>query len=566
MKLPVQTQRRQGQVLVLVTLVLFAMVGMLGLAVDLGWSYFIRKSAQTAADAAAMAAVQEGYLHEDDNDNNTTYECVTEVTCQPLTQCPHPVPNPPTNNIENGCLYAEQNGFSTDPQGRQNVTMHANNTFPPPTAPGVFAYYWVTARVTEGLPQLFSSLMGNTYTTTSARATAAIVDSVILGSLILLNREDDCVPLDVGSQVICGVDLLVQANNNQGMDAVRAPFTFIRGAGEVDLGGSSQWVLPPENGYSDRSYFKDPMRGKGQPPPPTGLSDRPILGAHILGSNDPNAPLILDPGNYYATRMVGGQEVVTGDPMTMSGYIRFSSGGAGFGNYVFFGGFRNQSAGTEVTFDPGRYVFAGTKHIGANAGSLFDVQVNMSISDLTPTNGRNSDPGEIFIFTDTNYPGLEVPVTVQPVADQLRHGVSGFQTGNNADIFVRVHGLNRDHPALPADLKDFAPVVLWQDQANSVIEYTSRGYIDTSCGQPECPNTALDDPESTEMFFKASPNLHLYGIAYQPRGAFTSMVGGGGFDSPLQLIAGALMVHGNANVRLQELNNPLFVKIVSLVE
>jgi hypothetical protein len=400
----------------------------------------------------------------------------------------------------------------------------------------------------------------------------------------------------VGQQAICGVDLLVQANNNQGMDAVRAdggilmastkhgasadgeyagdnqgggtvrgPFTFIRGAGEVTLGGSSQWVLPPENGYSDRSYFKDPMRGKGQPPPPTGLPDRPILGAHLLGSNDPNAPLILDPGNYYATKMVGGQEVATGEQLTMSGYIRFSTGGA-WGDYVFFGGFRNQSAGTEVTFDPGRYVFAGVKPTGNNPGALFDVQVNMSIYDLTPTNGRNSDAGEIMIFADTNYPGLEIPSMVQPVAGQLQHGISGFQTGNNADIFVRMHGLNRDHPALPADLKDFAPVILWQDQANSVIEYTSRGYIDTSCGQPECPNTGLVDDRSTELFFKASPNLHIYGTAYQPRGAFTSMVGGGGYSSPLQLIAGALMVHGNANVRLQELNNPLFIKIVSLVE
>jgi hypothetical protein len=44
------------------------------------------------------------------------------------------------------------------------------------------------------------------------------------------------------------------------------------------------------------------------------------------------------------------------------------------------------------------------------------------------------------------------------------------------------------------------------------------------------------------------------------------MVGAGGYDSPLQLIAGALMVHGNSNVRLQEINNPLYVQIVTLVE
>ena len=35
---------------------LFAMCGLLGLAIDLGWSYFVKKSAQNAADAGALAA------------------------------------------------------------------------------------------------------------------------------------------------------------------------------------------------------------------------------------------------------------------------------------------------------------------------------------------------------------------------------------------------------------------------------------------------------------------------------------------------------------------------------
>jgi hypothetical protein len=68
------------------------------------------------------------------------------------------------------------------------------------------------------------------------------------------------------------------------------------------------------------------------------------------------------------------------------------------------------------------------------------------------------------------------------------------------------------------------------------------------------------------MFFKASPSLHIWGVAYQPRGAFTSMVGGGGYDSPMQLIAGALNVQANSNVRLQEINSPLFIQKVALVE
>jgi len=41
----------------MVTFAMFVLCGMLGLVVDLGWSYFVRKSAQAAADAAALAAV-----------------------------------------------------------------------------------------------------------------------------------------------------------------------------------------------------------------------------------------------------------------------------------------------------------------------------------------------------------------------------------------------------------------------------------------------------------------------------------------------------------------------------
>src|SRR3977135_4275481 len=48
-----------GQAIVLVTLSLFAMSGMMGLSVYLGWSYFVQRQAQAAVDAGALAAVHE---------------------------------------------------------------------------------------------------------------------------------------------------------------------------------------------------------------------------------------------------------------------------------------------------------------------------------------------------------------------------------------------------------------------------------------------------------------------------------------------------------------------------
>ena len=54
-------QKSGGQAIVMVSLALFTMAGMMGLAVDLGWSYFIQKEAQASADGAALAAVHEGW-------------------------------------------------------------------------------------------------------------------------------------------------------------------------------------------------------------------------------------------------------------------------------------------------------------------------------------------------------------------------------------------------------------------------------------------------------------------------------------------------------------------------
>jgi hypothetical protein len=411
--------------------------------------------------------------------------------------------------------------------------------------------------------------------------------------------------MDSGNSSVCGINALIQANDNQGLDAlqaeggimmasqkhgadgdgrfagentgggtVSAPFTYIRGSGDYILGGSATWVATPVNNKRESGYFKDPLRGKGQPPPPRGLTDRPVPGGLIQGSNDEATPLVLYPGDYFATAVDNqGAVYATGEPIRISGHVYFSDNGSGFGNYVFYGGITNQSAGTSVKFGPGRYVFAGVKPQGNTPQPLFDIRVNMVVKDNTTGYDAPVDAGEIFIFTNANYRGgtdadvpLEIPNLVQSIQSQLKFGMSGFQTGNTSSTYINLHGLNRDHPALPPELKPFAPIIIWQDQGNSIIKYTPRGQIDTSCGQPQCPNTALMSPKSTELIFQASPNLHLWGVSYQPRGSWTSMLGGGGYDAPLQLITGSIRVHANSNVHLRPLNLPLVRTVVGLVE
>ena len=99
-------QASGGQAIVMVTLALVSMCGMMGLAVDLGWSFFVQKTAQAAADGAALAAVQETLKLNGGNG-------LGSITCGSVAGCTAAVgcDTIGSGNLYNGCLYATANGF-----------------------------------------------------------------------------------------------------------------------------------------------------------------------------------------------------------------------------------------------------------------------------------------------------------------------------------------------------------------------------------------------------------------------------------------------------------------------
>ena len=83
------------------------------------------------------------------------------MVCQSTPQYCDPTIVTPTNAIQSGCLYAKQNGFIHGTN--QDVTYTTGTSTSPPTAAGLSsASYWVTYRVTQIVPQLFSAVAGNT--------------------------------------------------------------------------------------------------------------------------------------------------------------------------------------------------------------------------------------------------------------------------------------------------------------------------------------------------------------------------------------------------------------------
>ena len=220
-----------GQAIVMVTLALLSMSGMMGLAVDLGWSYFTQKAAQAAADDAALSAVQRAYKSITTGGGLATAftACGTSgVTCEasPVACDPN---SSALGNLQSGCLYARNDGFIPGGHGgRQNVLIEANipSVALPDSIPGVPGspkdmVYWVTVRTYENIPQLFSSILSsnNANGAISAVATAAIASKITPGSFWGMNQIGDC-RISGGSAkagftfTSCGVDIDVSTHTN----------------------------------------------------------------------------------------------------------------------------------------------------------------------------------------------------------------------------------------------------------------------------------------------------------------------------------------------------------------
>jgi hypothetical protein len=166
------------------TMSLTVMLGAIGLVVDFGWAYWRKEAAATAARSAAIAAIAAansasnqwcgagtGYW----TCSGNTYGCVANPT------------NPPASNLDNGCLYAKQNGFLNT--GRQSVTMQSG-TGAPLSVPGISTSYWATATVTENIPTIFSAVLNQQWMKVAAQATAGIFVGTAGGCIFVLDATD----------------------------------------------------------------------------------------------------------------------------------------------------------------------------------------------------------------------------------------------------------------------------------------------------------------------------------------------------------------------------------------
>ncbi len=576
---------RRGQALLLVTFSLFAMCGLLGLAVDLGWSYFVKKSAQNAADAAALAAAYQALQVVGETQDFSSSDKV--ATASSPSQCNLSL------NLSIGCQYARQNGFT--PGGRQNVTLEAGINSRPndcTTPPCVTADYWVTARTAEFIPQLFSAVLGNSTALSSARATAAAVQTIVNGSLITLNRK-----LDPGPDGTIGIDLsAVGGTAPSGIVVSSDLATAISSSG---ITGPVIARTPGQTSLADGPLFLDPLRGFGQPPLPTSfLPTFAVIGGTLSGTiyevkgKSPirilslgASAVSLPSGNYFNATGNGscGLMPCTIDPQPGNliigpgATVTFSDGS--FGTFILWGGL---SVSGQMIMDPGEYVV-----VGGGSGSLFvDNRASM-------TSTGNTGAGQLLILTGSSgditynpdgsvagnangdlYPGLvnqingpsNINLAMMQLAgfkSTMAFGSASITSGIGPAGASALTGLDPTKVPPNSGLTPFAGLVLWQDQANSNVIYNPDGNV-RLCGSTfndACPRTNLPSSNSPELTITATVT-GLQGIIYQPRGAWIRN-DGGGITGPLQIITGA--VSGGA-LNLSQPPIRLRRRVVALIE
>src|SRR5215472_4790464 len=112
----------RGQAIIMMTLSIVLLCGMLGLVLDLGWGFFVKRSAQSSADAAALAAVRKAYGV---IGQQGSYACGANLDCQVTAVACSSVGN--SSNLYNGCQYAQHN-FNLRPTSQQNLRMSSGTS------------------------------------------------------------------------------------------------------------------------------------------------------------------------------------------------------------------------------------------------------------------------------------------------------------------------------------------------------------------------------------------------------------------------------------------------------
>lgn len=312
---------QSGQALVLTSFSLLFLFATIGLAVDLGWAYYLKLRVQTAADAAATAAAIYANTNGDVCGAGSV-SCGTTYTCIGTT--------PPTTSLQAGCLYATQDG----PPG-MSATMIENNTAPPGVT-GNSPSMWIKATVSTSAHNFF--LFGSGYRVANVSAQAISGITTIPGSsciYVLSPSAAQALSVTGNTSITtsgCGVYINSSSSTAlyvSGSSHVTGNFINVKGGASIT--GSSTTSPAPNTGAST---VADPFASL---PAPTFTSSCDVAHTNYSIGNGNSAT--ISAGVYCGGITVTGAATLNlnaGNYILLGGGLIVSNSGILNGTHVFF--------------------------------------------------------------------------------------------------------------------------------------------------------------------------------------------------------------------------------------
>jgi hypothetical protein len=340
--------RRSGQMVIFVTLSLSVLISLIGLAVDLGFSYFVKVNAQAAADAAAQAAAIYA--------NKNGYVCGSGVTCGTTYSCASSPTSPPTDPLTAGCLYAKANGFLNT--GGQSVSLIANSTASP-NGESMSPALWIQANVSQTVTPLFLYWAGFTSGTSAAHAIGGVTVTPNSSCVYVLDSGNTS-----GALTISGAGALTASGCAVSVNSSNAGAITITGGGSARLNASAIKV----------------KGGTSPSPCAAECSIAPTTGSAVASDPFGSLPAPSVPNSCYKTGYsLGNSNTDTIKPSTDP-----SSG-------VFCGGIT--VAGSAVlTMEPGIYYLNGGGFTNSHSGKIIGSGVTIY---LTGQYGQTNAPMQL---------------------------------------------------------------------------------------------------------------------------------------------------------------------------
>jgi hypothetical protein len=371
----------------MVTFSIAFLMGVLGLAVDVGWMHYVKQSEQAATDAAAMSAVYAAkwqYNHPTASPSHkycsTSGTCLASATvftsCSSLTTAGY--------SAYTACEYAESNGF---PASAIQVAEGVNSA---PLSGGATAVYWAEVLIEQKVPQLFSFVLGNktgsvnafTTATISASASACVTITDPNSTDFWGGGEGALFATGTGASLLAGCGIAVMS---MGPNAISANGQgSITGGGITDCGGEntplgSQSTITsgsglPNNTNTNPCSVTNPNLGLALPAVGGTTASAALNTGPACGSfpNGEASQTTFDSNTNYATGKNGGSSSTT-HPIVLN---------AG----VYCGGLTIQ--GAVVQFNPGVYVMNGGQ---------FTIQNSSTVTNTTT--GGDGSGGVTFYLT-----------------------------------------------------------------------------------------------------------------------------------------------------------------------